>query len=106
MLILRRRAGETILVNGEVEIEVIEISRTRVKLGVRAPNNVSVMRKEAVPVARENRLASGLIADRGPAVAGEVLALLQRAANTTPTPVTPTTNAGFPPLKPERVADM
>ena len=65
MLVLRRRVGETILVGGNVEIEVIEISRTRVKLGVRAPHHVPVVRKETVDVARENRLALELVASRG-----------------------------------------
>ena len=34
MLVLRRRVGETIAIGGGIEIEVMEISRTRVKLGV------------------------------------------------------------------------
>ena len=46
MLILRRRVGEAILVGSEVEIEVIEVSRSRVKLGVRAPTHITVTRKE------------------------------------------------------------
>jgi carbon storage regulator len=78
VLVLRRRAGEAILVGGEVEIEVIEISRSRVKLGVRAPCNVSVIRKEALAVARENRLASDLVA--GHEGVGELLRLLNKPA--------------------------
>jgi carbon storage regulator len=62
MLIVRRRAGEAIVVAGDVEIEVIEITRTRVKLGVRAPREVSVTRREAQTVASENRNAAGLLA--------------------------------------------
>ena len=38
MLVLRRRAGERILIGDEMEIEMIEISRSRVKLGIRAPS--------------------------------------------------------------------
>ena len=49
MLIVRRRAGEAIVVAGDVEIEVIEISRTRVKLGVTAP------RRSASPAAKPRR---------------------------------------------------
>ena len=41
MLVLRRRVGEAIAIGGDIEIEVIEISRTRVKLGVRAPRAIS-----------------------------------------------------------------
>ena len=57
MLILRRRVGEKILVGGSVEIEIVEISKSRVKLGVRAPAHVPVVRKETATVAGENRTA-------------------------------------------------
>jgi carbon storage regulator len=61
VLVLRRRLGETIAIGGDIEIEVIEISRTRVKLGVTAPREVSVLRKEMLAVAAENRKALELI---------------------------------------------
>jgi carbon storage regulator len=64
MLVLRRRAGEAIAIGGDIEIEVIEISRTRVKLGVRAPQTISVSRRETVPIAAENRSASELLDNR------------------------------------------
>jgi len=76
VLILRRRVGEAILVGSEVEIEVIEVSRSRVKLGVRAPTHITVTRKETLAVAQENQLASDLIASGGPEVVGELLGLL------------------------------
>jgi carbon storage regulator len=60
VLVLRRRVGESIVLGEDIEIEVVEISRTRVKLGVRAPRHVTVMRREAVTVAAENRQASDM----------------------------------------------
>ncbi len=80
MLILRRRVGEIILVGGNVEIEVIEISRTRVKLGVRAPVHVPVIRNETVAVSRENQQASHLLPGRGSDGVEKLLQLLNRAA--------------------------
>jgi carbon storage regulator CsrA len=59
--VLRRRVGEAIAIGGDIEIEVIEISRSRVKLGVRAPQTVSVARRELAPIAAENRRASELL---------------------------------------------
>jgi carbon storage regulator len=79
MLVLRRRVGETVLVGGEVEIEIIEISRTRVKLGVRAPLHVPVIRKETLPIVRENQLASDLMAVGGTDHVGELLKMLRPA---------------------------
>ena len=76
MLVLRPRAGEAILV-GEVEIEIIEISRSRVKLGVRAPHHIPVIRKETLKAAQDNLLASDLMASRGREVVGEILKMLK-----------------------------
>jgi hypothetical protein len=52
VLVLRRRVGETIAIGGGIEVEVVEISRTRVKLGVKAPQDVSVALRlpAAVPI--------------------------------------------------------
>jgi carbon storage regulator len=58
MLVIRRRAGESIVIAGDVEIEVLETSPTRVILGIRAPKHVPVMRKEVVLTADENLAAS------------------------------------------------
>jgi carbon storage regulator CsrA len=70
--------GETIAIGGGIEIEVVEISRTRVKLGVTAPRDVSVVRKETIPVAAENRKALELVSG-GPAGVTETLRLLGAA---------------------------
>ncbi|MES1260961.1 MAG: carbon storage regulator [Acidobacteriota bacterium] len=77
MLVVRRRAGEAIVLGGGIEIEVMEISRTRVKLGVRAPRDVTVIRREVATVAAENRRASDLMAHRGQQGVGELLRRLR-----------------------------
>jgi carbon storage regulator len=70
MLVLRRRAGEAIVNGDDIEIEVTEISRTRVKLGVKAPRTICVMRRETVPVALDNRQAAVILGNHG---VGEIL---------------------------------
>lgn len=77
MLVVRRRVGESIVLGEDIEIEIVEISRTRVKLGVRAPRNVTVMRREAVTVAAENLKASDMLPSYGPAGVDELLRLLK-----------------------------
>ena len=57
MLIIRRKTGEAILIGEEVEVEVIEISGNRVKLGLHAPARVPILRKEIQSVAEQNRAA-------------------------------------------------
>lgn len=62
MLVIRRRAGEAILIGGGVEVEVIEITGSRVKLGIRAAPEVIVLRKELVPTGEHNRRAADSVA--------------------------------------------
>ncbi len=58
MLVIRRRAGESLLVGDSVELEVLEVTQGQVKLGIRAPREVVVLRKEIKLAAEENRAAS------------------------------------------------
>lgn len=51
---MRRRAGESFLIGGEIEIEVLEVSGTRVKLGIVAPVSVQIQRKETQITSEEN----------------------------------------------------
>ena len=57
MLVIRRHAGEAIQIGEEVEIVVIDCGQGRVKLGIRAPKHIPVMRAE-VKVTREQNLAA------------------------------------------------
>jgi carbon storage regulator len=76
MLVLRRRVGEVIAIGDHIQIEVMEISRTRVKLGVTAPRAVPVIRQETLSVATENRRALELVSSRGAGGMSETLRLL------------------------------
>ncbi|HEX8984263.1 MAG TPA: carbon storage regulator [Bryobacteraceae bacterium] len=57
MLIIRRRAGESILIGDDIEVQVTEIGPTRVKLCIAAPKDVPVLRKE-VKLTRDENLAA------------------------------------------------
>jgi len=46
MLILRRRAGESLLIGDDVEVEILETAASGVKVGIRAPKSVAILRKE------------------------------------------------------------
>ena len=58
MLVIRRRAGETLLIGGEIEIEILETGSSQVKLGIRAPKHVLVLRKEIQVTGQQNVLAA------------------------------------------------
>ncbi|MCX7788606.1 MAG: carbon storage regulator CsrA [Spirochaetes bacterium] len=58
MLILSRRANESIMIGDSIEISVVDIKGDQVKLGIRAPKKVKVYRKEVYEnIQRENREA-------------------------------------------------
>ncbi len=57
MLMMSRREGETILIGDEIEIVIAHISRSRVRVGIRAPRETSVMARE-VKLIREENLAA------------------------------------------------
>jgi carbon storage regulator len=82
MLVLRRRIGEAIAIGEDIEIEVMEISRTRVKLGIHAPRQLRVNRLEAAAIAAENRQASAMISHQGASGVAEMLALLRKVSGT------------------------
>ncbi len=59
MLILGRKAGESILIGDGIRIVVIACERGGVRLGIEAPNDVPILRGEIVTdVAEENKRAS------------------------------------------------
>ena len=46
MLILTRKTGESLLVGDDVEITVLSVRGSQVKLGVNAPKDIAVHRQE------------------------------------------------------------
>lgn len=48
MLVLSRRQGERIIIDGGIKIDVVEIRRNRVRLGITAPGGIGVIREEII----------------------------------------------------------
>lgn len=46
MLALSRRKNEALIINNNVEITILEIKGEQVKIGISAPKNVPIYRKE------------------------------------------------------------
>lgn len=46
MLVLSRLKNESIIINDDIEVVVIDVRGDKVRLGIQAPNNVPVHRKE------------------------------------------------------------
>jgi carbon storage regulator len=71
MLVLSRRANQSIVIGSDVVVTVLEVRGDHVRLGIQAPRTVSVHREEVyAEIQRENRTAA--------AVTGDVLGSLPR----------------------------
>ncbi len=46
MLVLTRKTNESIYIDGEIEVMVVAVRGNRVRLGFRAPADVTIQRKE------------------------------------------------------------
>jgi carbon storage regulator len=46
MLVLSRRKGESIIIQDEIEIIILGVEGDNIRLGIEAPKNIEVFRKE------------------------------------------------------------
>lgn len=59
MLVLSRQRDETIMIGDDIEVTVVDIRGDKVRLGINAPKEISVHRKEVYEaIRRENREAA------------------------------------------------
>ena len=64
MLILTRKVGESVAIGDDIQVSVIEIKGSQVKLGIRAPRDVTVHREEIyLKIQDENRRAAQISTD-------------------------------------------
>jgi carbon storage regulator len=59
MLVLSRKKNESIVINDDITIVVVEIRGDKVRLGVEAPKEVPVHRREVFDAIRRNESAAG-----------------------------------------------
>jgi len=65
MLILTRRAGESLRIGDDVEVTVMAVNGAQVRIGIKAPINISVDREEvAERKRREKDLSMGASLNR------------------------------------------
>lgn len=76
MLYLTRKIGESVVVNDNIEITVVEVRGRSIKLGFTFPPDVSVLRREIYDrIQEENREAAA--ADAPPRLPADVAAKLK-----------------------------
>ncbi len=68
MLILARKRNESIIINDNVELSIIEIKGESVKIGIEAPSSVKIYRREVFEaIQRENKAALNSVVTSLPA---------------------------------------
>ncbi|MDB5968851.1 MAG: csrA [Hydrocarboniphaga sp.] len=63
MLILTRRVGESVIIGEDVEVSVLSVKGSQVRIGIKAPKGIAVHRQEI--------LTRGVTDHALPAVAGD-----------------------------------
>ncbi len=93
MLMITRRAGERVIIGGNIVVTLVEVSGQTARIGIEAPKSMPIFREEIwVEVMRENEAAAQAASAKLP----EIVAPLSAAAGKT----TPTTTAAGSPSAP------
>ena len=62
MLVLTRKAGESIAIGSDIRVTVLELQGRQIRLGIEAPSDVSVHRGEVYErIREENELAASAV---------------------------------------------
>ena len=58
MLVITRKIGESFFVGDDVEIVLVNCGRDKAKIGINAPKDISVLRKELKVTVEQNKEAT------------------------------------------------
>lgn len=61
MLVLSRKKDQAIMIGDSIELTIIEVQGDQVRIGINAPKNVSIFRKELfIEIQEENKKAASI----------------------------------------------
>lgn len=63
MLALARKINQSIMIGNDVEITLLEIKGDQIKIGIKAPKNVPIYRKEIYAQIQEENKSAGQAVD-------------------------------------------
>lgn len=87
MLMITRRAGERVIIGGDIVITLVEVSGQTARIGIEAPKSTPIFREEIwVEVMRENEAAAQAASGRLPDIVAP-LTPPATTASTTPAKV-------------------
>ena len=64
MLVISRKIDESVIIDKNIIIKIVDIDKNQVRIGIEAPKNITILREELVKeIAKTNKLASQHNAD-------------------------------------------
>jgi carbon storage regulator len=57
MLVLTRKTNQSIMIGDEIEVSVLAVSRDKIRLGISAPKDVPVFRKEVYESIKDEQVS-------------------------------------------------
>ncbi len=95
MLMITRRAGERVIVGGNIVITLVEVSGQTARIGIEAPKSMPIFREEIwVEVMRENEAAAQAASGKLPEIVAPLSAPAGNTTSTTATAGQPAAPAG------------
>ncbi len=76
MLVLTRKTNQSIMIGNSIELQILRINKNSVEIGIKAPKNQSVFRKEVYLEIREKTVEANLSSSK--ADLGALADLLQK----------------------------
>jgi len=46
MLVLSRKVGESLIIDGDIKVKILEVRGNRIRIGIEAPPDVNIVRDE------------------------------------------------------------
>ena len=59
MLVLTRKSNQSIMIGDEIEVSVLSVMGEKVRIGIQAPRDIPVFRKEVYLEIQQERVAAG-----------------------------------------------
>ena len=59
MLVLTRKSNQSIMIGDDIEVSVLSIMGEKVRIGIQAPRDIPVFRKEVYLEIQQERVAAG-----------------------------------------------
>lgn len=63
MLVLSRKVGEKLVIDGNITVEVVKIQGNRISLGISAPSDVKILRGELEQTHSEMQIVEMVVED-------------------------------------------